>query len=50
MAAHVLENFRDQGQALHPRLARTRASQGGPLQIGAAKFKVTLSQLSFDVG
>lgn len=34
---------------LHPCLARTHASQGGQIQIGAATFKVTLSQLSSDV-
>lgn len=46
MAAHGFEKLREGMQALHPRQTPTRVSLGGRIQIGAAKFKVTFSQLS----
>lgn len=46
MAAHLFEKLREGMQALHPRQTPTCIPLGGRIQIGAAKFKVTFSQLS----
>lgn len=46
MAAHLFEKLREGMQALHPHQTPTRISLGGRIQIGAAKLKVTFSQLS----
>lgn len=43
MAAHLFEKLRE---GMHPRQTPTRIPLGGRIQIGAAKFKVTFSQLS----